>query len=63
MAQVFLRDPYYTMISRDQRTTTLVFLGNVGGMVGLLTGFSVVSAVEILYHLALFLAAIARREA
>jgi hypothetical protein len=60
---VFLRDPYYTSILRDQRTSILSFLGNVGGMVGLLTGFSVVSAVEILYHLVLLLAALTRREA
>ena len=45
------RDPFYTRIKIDQRITFAQFLGNVGGMLGLLTGLSVVSIVEIFYHL------------
>ena len=31
--QMFLRDPYYTKISRDQRISAIQFAGNVGGLV------------------------------
>ena len=31
--QVFLRDPYYTKISRDQRISLVQFFGNIGGLV------------------------------
>ena len=51
--KVFLRDPFFTQIARDQRITFIQFLGSAGGLVGLTTGFSVVSGVEIFYHLAL----------
>lgn len=44
------RDPFYTRIKIDQRVTILTFLGNAGGMLGLLTGLSVMSIVEIFYH-------------
>ena len=31
----------------------LLFIGNVGGFVGLLTGFSVISIIELFYHIML----------
>ena len=48
--QVFLRDPFYTQIARDVKTTRLQFLGTAGGLMGLCMGFSVVSIIELLYH-------------
>jgi len=50
MIKVFLRDPFYTQIARDVKTTRLQFLGTAGGLMGLCMGFSVVSIIEILYH-------------
>merc|ERR1719483_478817 len=46
----FLRDPYYTQIARDVKTSRLQFLGTAGGLMGLCMGFSIVSIVELFYH-------------
>ena len=48
--QVFLRDPYYTQIARDVKTSRLQFLGTAGGLMGLCMGFSIVSIIELFYH-------------
>ena len=50
---MMIRDPFYTKIKIDQRVTWVSFFGNVGGFLGLLTGLSVMSLVEIFYHLGL----------
>jgi len=51
LSQVFLRDPYYTLIARDGKTSQLDFLGTAGGLMGLCMGFSIMSIVELFYHL------------
>ena len=40
---------------------TVLCLGNIGGVVGLLTGFSVISIVEIFYHLLVLIAKLCSR--
>ena len=50
VVKLFIRDPYYTNIKRDVAMTTNSFLGNAGGLIGLCMGFSLVSAVEWVYH-------------
>ena len=50
---IYIRDPFYTKIKIDQRVSGVQFFGNVGGFLGLLTGLSVMSLVEIFYHLGL----------
>lgn len=47
---VFFKDPYYTLIKRDEQLTLISFLGNTGGLLGLCMGLSLVSIFEIFYH-------------
>ena len=49
--QIFLDTATYDEIERDVKVTTEAALGLIGGTMGLLTGFSILSGVEILYYL------------
>ena len=46
---IFFKDPYYTEYLMDQSYSFAKFLGNIGGLVGLSIGFSVISCVECFY--------------
>jgi hypothetical protein len=52
---VFIKDPYYTLIKQDEQMSLISFLGNAGGLVGLCMGLSVVSIFEIFYHIVNFI--------
>ena len=45
----FTRTPYYDKIVKDTSAKFVDMLSAIGGTMGLLTGFSIISAVEILY--------------
>ena len=47
---IFLRDPFYVKIERELRISPLEFVSNIGGLMGLFTGFSFISLIELLYH-------------
>ena len=47
---IFLRDPFYVKIDRGMRITELEFVSNIGGLMGLLMGFSFISLIEFFYH-------------
>ena len=42
--------PTFDRILKDQAAKPVDMLSNIGGTMGLLTGFSLISAVEILYY-------------
>ena len=42
-------------IAKDEKVTTEAALGLIGGTMGLLTGFSILSGVEIIYYFGKFL--------
>ena len=44
----------YDEIQQDVKITTEAALGLIGGTMGLLTGFSILSRVEITYHAVMF---------
>ena len=46
---VYIKDSFATRIIRDERMTRTSFVANVGGLLGLCMGFSLVSAAEIMY--------------
>ena len=52
---MFLRDPFYVKIEREMRISELEFVSNIGGLMGLLMGFSFISLIEFLYHVCLTL--------
>ncbi len=47
---VFIKDPYYTKIRKDEQMSFTTFVGNAGGLAGLCMGMSLVSIFEVLYH-------------
>ena len=52
---IFISNPYYTRIIRDQEIPFVIFLGNAGGVVGILMGLSLISCFEIFYYFMNFL--------
>ena len=50
MVQIFFDTATYDEIERDVKVTLVAQLGLIGGTMGLLTGFSILSGVEILYY-------------
>ncbi len=48
--KVFIKDPYYTNIKKDEQMSYISFIGNAGGLVGLCMGLSFVSIFEMIYH-------------
>ena len=53
--QIVVDTVTYDKIERDVRVTLVGQLGLIGGTMGLLTGFSILSAVEIVYFAIKFL--------
>jgi len=52
---IFIKDPYYTLILKDESMSVISFIGNAGGLVGLCMGLSFVSVFEVFYHCLSFL--------
>ena len=48
---IFFPNPFVNRMIRDVKITTNDFIGNVGGLLGLCMGFSVISLAEIVYHI------------
>ena len=53
--QIYFGSATYDEISKDVKVTMEAALGLVGGTMGLLTGFSILSGVEIIYYAVRFL--------
>ena len=49
---IYIKDPYYTSMRKDENIAVISFIGNAGGLLGLCMGLSFVSVFEIVYHLA-----------
>ena len=50
LLKYFIKDPYYTLIIRDESISLISYLGNVGGLLSLCMGLSLISIFEIFYH-------------
>ncbi len=48
--EVYFKDPFYTLIKRDEHMPLLSFIGNAGGLLSLCMGLSLISIFEIFYH-------------
>jgi Amiloride-sensitive sodium channel len=46
---IFIRDPYYEKLKRDEQMTFVSFVGNAGGLMSLCLGLSVLSLFELAY--------------
>ncbi len=51
---VLIKDPFYTLIKKDEQISVISFIGNAGGLMGLCMGLSLVSIFEIFYHIVNF---------
>ncbi len=47
---LYIKDPYFTLIKKDERMSTLSLIANAGGLLGLCMGMSFVSIFEVFYH-------------
>ena len=52
--KIYLATDTFDKIEKDEKVTTEAALGLIGGTMGLFTGFSILSGVEILYYLCKF---------
>ena len=55
LVAIYFDTPGYDKITKDTSAKIVDMLSAIGGTFGLLTGFSLISAVEILYFFAKFL--------
>ena len=51
IVKIFMREPFAEVLKVTVDTTTLDFISNIGGLLGLCMGFSLVTVAEILYYL------------
>ena len=49
VVSVLIRDSFYTSIQRDEEISLVTYLGNIGGLLGLFLGVSLVTLFEIFY--------------
>jgi hypothetical protein len=47
---IFIKDPFYTSILREEEIPFITFLGNIGGLLGFLLGMSLISCFEVFYY-------------
>lgn len=50
LVNVYIKDPAVTRIKRDQKVPLIWFVANVGGILGLTMGMSLVTFFEIIHH-------------
>ena len=60
LVQIYFNSATYDEVEKDVKVTLEAQLGLIGGTMGLLTGFSILSGVEILYYLVKFLMSLCR---
>ena len=48
--RIYFDSPTFDRITKDRAVNFVAVLSSIGGTMGLLTGFSLISAVEILYY-------------
>ena len=59
--KIIFDTPTYDKITKDQKANFVTKFSTVGGTMGLLTGFSIISGIEILYFACKILSNMARR--
>jgi hypothetical protein len=47
---IFIKDPYFTLIKKDEKMSSLSLIASAGGLLGLCMGLSFVSVFEVFYH-------------
>ena len=52
--KIYIATATYDEVEKDEKVTTMAAVGLIGGTMGLFTGFSILSGIEIIYYLAKF---------
>ena len=60
--EIFFDTSTYDEVQQDKKMTLEAQIGLIGGTMGLLTGFSILSGVEIIYHAIRFFASLKMRQ-
>ena len=50
LVNVYIKDPAVTQVLRDQKVPLIWFVANIGGILGLTMGMSLVTIFEIMHH-------------
>ena len=50
LVTIYIREPFTEKILIDQEISVFSFVSDIGGLMGLFMGFSLVSVVEVIYH-------------
>ena len=53
LVNVYIKDPAVTQVVRDQKVPLIWFVANIGGILGLTMGMSLVTFFEIMHHVAM----------
>ena len=53
LVNVYIKDPAVTQVVRDQKVPLIWFVANIGGILGLTMGMSLVTIFEIVHHIAM----------
>ena len=51
VVNIFFNTPTFDHIKKDAKTNTMMQISVIGGTLGLFTGFSIMSGIEVLYYL------------
>ena len=54
LVNIYIKDPAVTQVKRDQKVPLIWFIANIGGILGLTMGCSLVTVFEILHHMSSF---------
>ena len=50
MLHVFIKEPYVKRYVKEEKMPIISYIANIGGLLGLWLGFSIITGVEMLYH-------------
>ena len=63
LVRIFFATPTFDKIQKDEKATIETRLSLIGGTMGLFTGFSIISGIEIIYHILKGLVEVIRKSA
>ena len=50
LIHIFIKDPYVKRFKKDEKMSVISYIANVGGLLGFMLGFSIITGIEIIYY-------------